>query len=65
MSDIKFIDSFCNNQFATFDEAVQSAKRHAYTYKQDVPIYKTHAIARYPFPDIKIDVLEETVQATA
>jgi hypothetical protein len=64
-TEIKYVDSYCGNVFDTFDQAVTSAKGHSVRYKMDVPIYKTYAIARYPFPDIKVDVLEEPVQAAS
>lgn len=58
MSKVKYFDGYCMNGFDTFEEAVESSKNHSARGKMDVNIYKIVAIARYPFPEIKIENLE-------
>jgi hypothetical protein len=63
-STVKYIDCWCGNKFDTYDEAVASAKVNAHQNETDVSIAKVIAIARYPFPNISIETLDQPVPAT-
>ncbi len=56
-----WMDGYCNNQFKTRDEAVASATKHAQYYKTDVAIWRSVAVARYPFPTITIEEIVPVV----
>src|SRR5258706_4270450 len=59
-----WMDGYCNNIFDTKDKAITSATKHAQYYKTDVTIWRSVAIARYPFPAITIEEIPPTVSET-
>lgn len=58
----QWMDGYCRNVFNTREAAVASATDHAQRATCDVTIWRSAAIARYPFPAITI---EEIVPAVA
>ncbi len=61
-----WMDGYCGNIFETKDEAIASATKHAQHYKSDVTIWRSAAIARYPFPAIIIEeIVPAVVQASS
>ena len=61
----KWMDGYCGNVFNTRDDAVASATSHAQRSKLDVTIWRSVAIARYPFPAITIEEIPPTVSEPA
>jgi len=57
----KWMDGYCGNIFNTRDDAVASATSHAQRGKLDVTIWRSVAVARYPFPAIIIEEIPPTV----
>jgi len=60
-----WMDGHCNNIFGTKDEAITSAIKHAQYSQNDVTIWRSVAIARYPFPAITIEEIPPTVSEPA
>ena len=60
-----WMDGYCQNIFGTKDDAITSATKHAQYYKTDVTIWRSVAVARYPFPAITIEEISPTVSEQA
>jgi len=58
----QWMDGDCFNRFNTREEAIASATAHAQRGQYDVLIWRSVAVARYPFSAITI---EEIVPAVA
>ena len=61
----KWMDGYCGNIFNTRDDAVASATSHAQRGKLDVTIWRSVAVARYPFPAITIEEITPAIAETA
>ena len=61
----EWMDGYCGNRFKTRAEAIASATSHAQRGKLDVTIWRSAAVARYPFPAIIIEEIPPTVSEQA